>query len=144
MTLEQLDHAAWIQIESTIRAIRHDLGKYICFEQRFIVSEGDSEELRRALVSDLYRTRRIGDDAEDCGQVWARIRPAELDSDPDVKVIDQAIRDILGGNMNGSMEELQRLSVLAQEVRDASRRLMDRWLSRQESMEQHAGGISNG
>ena len=73
MTLEQLDHAAWIQIESTIRAIRHDLGKYICFEQRFIVSEGDSEELRRALVSDLYRTRRIGDDArivDRCGRVF--------------------------------------------------------------------------
>ena len=131
MTLEQLDHSEWTQIEPIIRAIRHDLGKYICFEQRFIMSVDDPDELRRALFSDLFRTRRMGEDAEDCGQVWQRIRPAELDKDPDIEVIDQAIGDILSGNLNGPMEELRRLSVLAQEVRDASRRLMDRWLARQ-------------
>ena len=81
MRLEELDGRQLTEIEASLRSIRHDLGKYICFEQRFIVSDDDVEELRRALRSDLQKTRRSGDSSEDCYEVWSRIRPDILDGD---------------------------------------------------------------
>ena len=112
-----------------IRAIRHDLGRYICFEQRFVENVEDVEELRMALRSDLLSTRKKGAEIDSCSVLWQELRPNELDADPDICAIDHAIEDIQTLDLNGPMEELQRAQRLAECVRDACRRLMQRSLA---------------
>ena len=53
---------------------RHDLGKYVCLEARFVGPEGSAEELRAALLADLRRTNRGPSGDEDVATVWARVR----------------------------------------------------------------------
>ena len=37
--------------------LKHDLGKYICFRQRWLPEDAPTDERREALVADLLQTR---------------------------------------------------------------------------------------
>ena len=50
-----------------------------------------AEALRQALKADLLQTDKRGDRIEAAWSVWARLRPAELDNDPDVVAIDASL-----------------------------------------------------
>jgi len=126
MRLEDLGPQEGEDLVPELRAIRHDLGRYICFEQRFLEQEDNISELRQALQNDLLCTRRTADGSETCFALWARLRPSILDGDPDVGVIDQAIAEIMKLDLDGPREVLERAAELSIQVRDASRRLLDR------------------
>jgi hypothetical protein len=145
MKLEELGPEEGEDLIRELRAIRHDLGRYICFEQRFLERKDDVLELRQALQSDLLSTRRTADGSETCFALWARLRPAVLDDDPDIRVIDQAIADIMRVDLDGPLEELERAARLASRVRDASKRLFDRSMKfNKDRVDALAGGPSHG
>ena len=102
---------------------RHDLGKYIRFETRFVEDSADVGALRDALKADLLATRRRGDQLEPAVAVWARLRPAELDGDPDVAAIDAAMASLAGFDPGAPEAALREAARQAREVSEASRRL---------------------
>ena len=76
-----------MQLREAAERVRHDLGKYVHLEARWLGEDADEAELRAALHNDLARTRRHPAGDEGCDVVWARLRPdvtsleiAELDS----------------------------------------------------------------
>lgn len=86
MSLDDLEDLSF-----QVADLRHDLGKYITFEVRFVGLDADTEALRRALRADLHETDKRGGAAEPAWRVWARLRPPELEHDPDVVAIDALI-----------------------------------------------------
>ena len=106
-----------------LQDIRHDLGKYICFEVRFAGPEPAVEVLRAALRADLLATRRQGSLQEGAVALWARLRPAELALDADLQAVDAAIAGLGRVDLEGSPAELAAAAALAEQVRDASQRL---------------------
>lgn len=78
-------------LSDTLEDVRHDLGKYITFEVRFIGLDADTAALRQALSADLLQTDKRGERVEAAWSVWERLRPGELDGDPDVVAIDKAL-----------------------------------------------------
>ena len=86
LTDEQLE-----DLSDALADVRHDLGKYITFEVRFIGLDADTAALRQALRADLLQTDKRGARVEAAWSVWDRLRPEELDDDPDVLAIDVAI-----------------------------------------------------
>lgn len=59
------DHAA---------RIKHDLGKYVAFQARWLDEGADPEDLREALAADLLATRRGPEGSVDVLTVWAGFR----------------------------------------------------------------------
>ena len=87
-----------------VERLRHDLGKYIAFQLRWLRPEPSTEELRQALVADLAQTRRSATRVESGPQIWRRLRPtlvseeplpsgghADLTGDPDLRAVDEAM-----------------------------------------------------
>ena len=145
MRLEDLSKEERELVDPILRSIRHDLGKYICFEQRFVMDEGDADERRRAVRSDIENTHRRGDCSEGCVRLWSRLRPGMLDGDPDVLIVDKAIEDISLLNLEGPIAELDRAASLARSVQEASKRLLARFLVlEQAELDARPGGIENG
>lgn len=126
MKLEDVPGAELEELALRLADLRHDLGKYIRFETRFALEQGDVEALRKALRADLLATRRRGDAMEAASAVWARMRPAELDDDPDVGAIDRAMGSLADADFAGSEPALRVIASLAAEVSDATRRLHER------------------
>ena len=87
MRVEDVDSAALDDLVDDLGDLRHDLGKYIGFESRMSAPS----QLRVALAKDLFATRQHGERSESCWELWARLRPAALDDDPDVVAIDRAL-----------------------------------------------------
>ena len=87
MRVENVDIAALDELVDDLADLRHDLGKYIGFESRVSAPS----QLRAALAKDLFATRQHGERSESCWELWARLRPAVLDDDPDVLAIDTAL-----------------------------------------------------
>lgn len=117
--------------------LAHDLGKYICFETRFTGLDDDSpagtEALRAALRADLLATRRRGDQQESAWQLWSRLRPAELDGDPAVAAVDDALAQLKPLSLDGPRPTLLRAAALAGQVQQATRDLRDRARQRLEA-----------
>ena len=124
MRLENLGQEELEQTIPLLHAIKHDLGRYICFERRFVEDSEDIGELRRALRSDIHKTRRSGDESETCWDIWNRLRPNVLNEDPDILVIDRAIEDIMSIDLDGHIDDLMRACELTESVRDSSRQLL--------------------
>ncbi|MDP2311461.1 MAG: hypothetical protein Q8P41_01035 [Pseudomonadota bacterium] len=59
--------------EAAARA-RHDLGKYIAFQARWVEPGAPVEALRDALREDLLRTRRGPDGVVDAATLWRGLR----------------------------------------------------------------------
>ncbi len=111
--------------------LRHDLGKYVCFETRFVGVEAAEPDLRDALRADLLRTR-CGRDAEGreatetAWALWARLRPGTLAGDPDITEIDALIGRLQAADLSGDLACLRRTAEDAMEVASVTRRLLDR------------------
>ncbi len=75
-------------LRAALRDLRHDLGKYITFETRFVEDPDDQDALREALRIDLTETHRRGDEVEAAWEVWARLRPAGLEHWPEIPALD--------------------------------------------------------
>lgn len=109
------------------RAVRHDLGKYVCFEARWLGEDAPPAELRAALEADLGHTRRGPAGDEDCTVVWARLRPEVValgvqEIDTLVAELGTALSRLAGMDVG----ELRHLAQRARELSEACRRLTER------------------
>lgn len=141
-TLEQVPAASLPALREHLDALRHDLGKYMVFQLRWLPGAPSDHELRCALEADLVRTRSAGETVESAPRLWARLRPplvgerplvdgslVQLDQDPDIVAIDRCLAAIqqllprLSEAPRAALEEGQRL---AMEASGATRRLWKR------------------
>ena len=82
--------------------LKHDLGKYICFRQRWLDADADHDAWIEALRADLLATRSGPSGSMRVDQVWEEFRPwlegAGLDvrSDPDGAELFAAMARVLG------------------------------------------------
>jgi len=75
-------------------AAKHDLGKYVAFQIRWLPPDAPPAELLEALRRDVLQTRRGPAGSEDAPALWRRLRPplAGLGpSDPDLAAVDAAV-----------------------------------------------------
>ncbi len=106
--------------------LRHDLGKYVTFEVRFLDPAAPDADLRAALRRDLLETRRGADGAESAWDLWARLRPGILDGDPDVALLDDLLARLRAVDLDGPRPALDSAAALAREVAAVTRRLHGR------------------
>jgi hypothetical protein len=114
---------------------RHDLGKYVSLNLRFLAPEADRAALREAILADLTQTRRgPGGALESAPEVWAACRVGLPPAAPEVQQVDAAINHIqssLPALMNDALDDdaLQALAQAARGVTTAltalTRRLKD-------------------
>lgn len=130
MRVEDLGRDELEALLPVVEDLRHDLGKYVCFEVRFVGLDAGVDDLRAALRADLLATRRRAGQTEAAWQLWGRLRPDALDGDDDVAVIDQAVAQLrraeLERRLDGDRDALIALAGQATVVRDATRRISDR------------------
>lgn len=131
MTLEEVPTADLPRLGLQLGRLRHDLGKYLQFEVRFLGTDPETEALRHALRNDLYATRKVGDAVSSAWELWAELRPAPLGDDPDVVILEGALGALAAVDLDGERGELERGVALASQAAAATRRLYARWLDRQ-------------
>lgn len=83
-------------LEAAERA-KHDLGKYIAFQVRWMPPDAGVEEWREGLVSDLLHTRRGPAGSEGAVSIWKRLRPSfeGLQDMSEIVAVDEAIAQIV-------------------------------------------------
>jgi hypothetical protein len=59
-----------------VSRLKHDLGKYVRFQGRWLPPDAGLDARREALATDLLHTRRGPDGSVDALQVWADFAPA--------------------------------------------------------------------
>lgn len=126
MRVESLDDGGLRAIWPRLEDLRHDLGKYIAFETRFLGPSASEEDLRSALRSDLLATRRGSRGVESAAQIWTRLRPVDLGDDPDVLKVEEALARLREADLEVDLDGLRALAELAQQVRQATRSLHER------------------
>lgn len=126
MRLEDVPPESLDELTEDLSDLRHDLGKYITFEVRFLGADPETEALRAALRADVLQTHKRGDEHATAWQVWARMRPALLEGDPDVARIEESLAALARVNLTGSRAELEEAAALAGEVAAATRSLFKR------------------
>jgi hypothetical protein len=125
MRVEDVDPAALDDLVDDLADLRHDLGKYIGFESRTAAPE----RLRASLARDLHATREHAGRSESCWELWARLRPAALDDDPDVMAIDHALEALRIDLETAGDHALQEARDRAAAVTAATKRLHARALA---------------
>ncbi|MFT5683694.1 MAG: hypothetical protein ACI8RZ_004626 [Myxococcota bacterium] len=128
MRLEDVPSAALDELIEDLSDLRHDLGKYLIFEVRFLGEAPETEALRAALRADILQTHKRGDEHATAWQVWAGLRPALLDGDVDIVQIEESLMALAGVDLSGSRAELDQAAALAGEVATATRSLCKRAL----------------
>ena len=121
-----------VELVEQLSDIRHDLGKYICFETRFAGADADTETLRMALKADLLATRRRGEQTETAWSLWERLRPEGL-LEPEIETVDGAMEHLNAIDLDGPEETLVNARQLAQQVSSAIRALHGRAVQQQDS-----------
>lgn len=104
--------------------VRHDLGKYVHLEARWLGEDANEGELREALASDLLRTRRDPSGDQRCDEVWARLRPSVVHLP--VAEIDSIVIRLADAAKRLDSLDFHRLRAVAEDARllaDACRRL---------------------
>lgn len=74
--------------EATARA-KHDLGKYVAFQLRWLTSDCSDADLLEALQADVLNTRRGPDGSESAMSIWTRLKP-EL-AGADIQPVDAGV-----------------------------------------------------
>jgi len=77
--LDPVDHEALLEL---VARLKHDLGKYIAFQIRWVDDTAPVSERRRALEADLLETRRGPSGTVDAHAVWLEFRPALYGEEP--------------------------------------------------------------
>ena len=90
-----------------VARLKHDLGKYVSMQQRWLGPDPPEDALRDALTSDLLSTRRGPLETVDAPTVWAEFRPllvgdealpgggrVDLRGDSDFEALDGAMRGV--------------------------------------------------
>lgn len=72
---ESNDAAAQALLQAAARA-KHDLGKYVAFQLRWLPPDAPAGELLEALRADVLATRSGPSGTQTAAQVWADVRPA--------------------------------------------------------------------
>jgi len=131
MRVEEAGVEALEVLVEDLADIRHDLGKYVCFETRFVGVEAPEPTLREALQADLERTRcrRLASGealTETAWALWTRLRPELLHEDPDVLEIDGLLHRLEAADLAAGLPELRKTAEIALAVSDLTRRLLDR------------------
>jgi hypothetical protein len=124
--LEDVPPEALEELTEDLSDLRHDLGKYITFEVRFLGSDPETEALRAALRTDILQTHKRGDVCATAWQVWERMRPTQLAGDADVDRVEESLAALARVNLTGSRVELEEAAGLAGEVAAATRSLFKR------------------
>lgn len=70
---------------------RHDLGKYICMNQRWLGDSAPRAERLEALQADLLRTQSGPNEAVDAFTLWTRLRPPLEGAGSEIEEVDLAI-----------------------------------------------------
>lgn len=126
MRLEELDGDALEELLEDLSDLRHDLGKYITFETRFLEPGAGPEQRRAALRKDLHRTREARGEVESAWQLWARLCPPEVAREPEARRISAALDELAGLALDGPEAVLDRAQALCAEVAADTRALHSR------------------
>lgn len=120
------DKRHWMRRREAAQTVRHDLGKYVHLEARWLGEDSSAADFREALRVDLLRTRRGPTGDVDCQELWRRLRllVAEFDTtEVDSLVVGVASRmhslDLL------SLVALRALAEDAYQLGEACRRLVN-------------------
>ena len=89
-------------LSEQVARLKHDLGKYIAFQSRWLAEESDVAELRAALIADLCETHRGPDGSRSAVEIWDAqrtalepiLREAFGVDDPDWRAIATGLSDI--------------------------------------------------
>jgi len=145
---EALDSQTREALAEYVARVKHDLGKYVSFQVRWLAPDAPVAERRAALLADLTATRRGPEGSWDAPSLWAALRPAlvgevtlpggprvDLSADPLVQRIDQAIAVIAEvvavlGTDPVDERALDRGERAAREVSEACRELVRRYRRR--------------
>lgn len=126
MSLAELDAEALEELLEDLTDLRHDLGKYITFETRFLEEGAGPEARRAALRKDMHRTREARGEVESAWQLWARLRPVEVAGEPEARRIAAALDELERLDLDGPPEVLDRAQALCAEVAASTRALHGR------------------
>lgn len=63
-----------MSLQDAAARARHDLGKYVAFQARWLEPDAPAESLREALREDLLRTRKGPDGVVDAQTLWRDLR----------------------------------------------------------------------
>ncbi|MEL6348992.1 MAG: hypothetical protein AAFV53_38160 [Myxococcota bacterium] len=136
MTLDDLNAEALEALVEALADLRHDLGKYVTFEVRFVGRDVDDESLRRALIADITRTRQRGAHQESAWQLWARMRPGVIGDDADVTEIDAAMVRLKAIDLaTADRAQLDQAADEAVRIAGACRSLLQRAATRADALE---------
>jgi hypothetical protein len=80
--MEYLPPAGLDALAQHLARARHDLGKYVAFQARWLPDGAGADELRAALLADLTRTRAAAGLVESAPEIWDRLRPALVGQAP--------------------------------------------------------------
>jgi len=111
--LDHLDPAARAGLAEHVSRLKHDLGKYVAFQIRWLPPDASLEDRRGALAADLLCTRRGPDGEQDATSLWRAFRAGlvgEQELGPGVRVDlsdDAAVRRI-----DAAMTEIDAVSAL--------------------------------
>lgn len=74
---------------------RHDLGKYICMNQRWLGEQSPLPERMEALQADLLRTQSGPKGDLDAFSLWSRLRPGLVGAGSELEEVDGALARLL-------------------------------------------------
>lgn len=72
---DSLSPEAWSALAAHVGRLKHDLGKYVALQQRWLPADAPSADRRAALRDDLLSTRRGPSGIQDALSVWQEFRP---------------------------------------------------------------------
>jgi len=109
------------------RVAKHDLGKYVSFQLRWLPADAPDSELLDALRADVLQTRRGPSGSESAPELWARLRPglSPLDPDPDLAAVDAAVAALAAAvpALEAGALDAAAMSALADDARAVARHL---------------------
>ncbi len=80
--LEELDLEMRRAVVDHVARIKHDLGKYVAFQIRWLAEDASDADRRDALAADLLATRRGPEGTVDAPRVWAMARSGLVGQQP--------------------------------------------------------------
>jgi len=115
--------------------LRHHIGKWLVIRVRMLPADAPVALLRERFVEGVLRTRTGPDGTDDVWTLWGRLRPAVLDGDPDIEVIQTQLDALRGVDLTGPEGEVRRGIAITMQVQAATSRLMTRLDARRDEFE---------